>query len=104
MGADVLGQMRKLAEIDGHMYPEGMERLYVVNAPGLFYMAWKVIKKFLHPLTAQRIVILGKDTKANLEKMSELIDPAEIPTWLGGGNPAPLPGICSDEFERMMQM
>ena len=102
MGQDVMGMLRKFAAVDGHMYPEGLERCYVVNAPWVFSTAWSLIKKFLHPLTQKRFVILGANRKKILSALSEMIDPSEVPTWLGGGNDSPLPGICSAEFENMM--
>jgi hypothetical protein len=57
----------------------------------------------MHPLTAARIQILGSDTKSNLKKLSVVIDPKEIPTWLGGSNKARLAGICSPEFDELVR-
>ncbi|GAB5368107.1 hypothetical protein AAMO2058_001289700 [Amorphochlora amoebiformis] len=101
MAGDIVKMLRKLMQLDSLLYPESMRRLYIVNAPWIFKTAWGLVSGLLHPVTAQRIKIYGGSSRDNLEKMSELIDPSEIPTFLGGGNDRELSGICSVQFESL---
>jgi len=66
------------------LFPEVLHRLYVINAPWAFRSAWKVIQTFLHPVTAQKTKILGKDYISELSKDIQL---DMIPHSFGGIGP-----------------
>eukprot|EP00465_Bigelowiella_longifila_P007419 CAMPEP_0185259638 /NCGR_PEP_ID=MMETSP1359-20130426/8379_1 /TAXON_ID=552665 /ORGANISM="Bigelowiella longifila, Strain CCMP242" /LENGTH=218 /DNA_ID=CAMNT_0027845613 /DNA_START=39 /DNA_END=695 /DNA_ORIENTATION=+ len=99
LSRDFMAMVRKVLPLSNMLYPESLEKLYIVNAPFVFTTAWSLLKAFIHSSTQKKITILGSNTKKNIEIMSEHIDPAEIPTWLGGGNDKPLEGICSTKFK-----
>lgn len=67
------------AEIQ-NMYPEVVNRSYLVKAGWLFQGSWTIIKQFLHPDTAAKVVVYGSDFKTRLE--NEGI--TQIPTFVGG--------------------
>ncbi|KAG8457867.1 hypothetical protein KFE25_009765 [Diacronema lutheri] len=51
----------------GNLYPESLQKLYIVNAPLVFTGTWAIIRPLLHPLTARKIALfahLDKATKA----------------------------------------
>jgi len=66
------------------LFPESLHRLYVINAPSAFRVAWKVIQTFLDPITAEKTKILGKDFIA---EMIRDINLDMIPHKFGGIGP-----------------
>ncbi|CAN3359140.1 hypothetical protein DICA1_F11826 [Diutina catenulata] len=82
-----------LAEVFEAHYPECLGRIYVHNAPWIFSTVWNIIKNWLDPVVASKIVF----TK-NFKDMSGYISPDYIPTELGGIDtsgpeyPTPQPG------------
>jgi len=60
------------------MYPETLKRLYIINTGWLFQASWKFIRKFLHPITAAKVVILGTSYREELSKAGI----TEIPKWV----------------------
>ncbi|KAK2878170.1 hypothetical protein FQN49_001095 [Arthroderma sp. PD_2] len=64
-------------------YAEVIDRILIVNAPSYFSMAWNIIKRWIDPGTANKVVIIkGSET---LSTLSKIIDPENIPRSLGGG-------------------
>jgi hypothetical protein len=63
------------------VYPERLHRTYVINAPMIFPLFWKLIKPFLDPVVASKVVILSSDYKSTL---LEAIDAEMLPQEYGG--------------------
>ncbi|KAF5728506.1 phosphatidylinositol/phosphatidylcholine transfer protein SFH13 [Tripterygium wilfordii] len=77
--ANLLAAMTK---IDNNYYPETLHQMYVVNAgPGFKKMLWPAAQKFLDGKTISKIQVL--DPKS-LYKLQEVIDPNQLPDFLGG--------------------
>eukprot|EP01038_Epipyxis_sp_PR26KG_P010133 gene10133-13631_t len=72
---------RKTLVIDESCYPERLHRLYMINAPSFFAAIWSVIKPWLHPVTVDKIQIIGSDY---LPKLLECIEIDQIPVEYGG--------------------
>lgn len=68
-----------LAEVFEAHYPECLGRIYVHNAPWIFSTVWNIIKNWLDPVVASKIVF----TK-NFKDLSGYIAPEFVPTDLGG--------------------
>jgi len=66
---------------DANNYPETLRRVFLINAPSIFTMCWKVAKKFLDPVTIKKIVILGNDY---LQELLTIIPAESIPKAYGG--------------------
>jgi len=60
------------------IYPETLKRLYIINTGWLFQTAWRMVRKFVHPITAAKIVILGTSYRNELSKAGI----TEIPDWV----------------------
>ncbi|KAH9721306.1 phosphatidylinositol/phosphatidylcholine transfer protein SFH11 [Citrus sinensis] len=58
-----------------------LHRLFIINAGSAFRMLWKVVKAFLDARTLAKIQVLGSNYLSNLH---ELIDPSNLPSFLGG--------------------
>jgi hypothetical protein len=75
------GFLKLTSQNSQNYYPEILGSLFVVNAGLLFKAAWSVCKAFLDDKTKKKIVTLGSDYK---KKLLEHIDPANLPSFLGG--------------------
>ncbi|XP_011097694.1 phosphatidylinositol/phosphatidylcholine transfer protein SFH13 [Sesamum indicum] len=81
-----------LAKIDNSYYPETLHRMYVVNAgPGFKKLLWPAAQKFLDPKTIAKIHVL--DPKS-LGKLQEVVDPSQLPDFLGGSCTCNVEGGC----------
>jgi len=75
-------------------YPEFLRRVFIVNAPKIFNIAFAMIKPFLNEATAQKIKILsGNDASQWKKSILEEVDADQLPVHYGGtladpdGNP-----------------
>ncbi|KAF2433824.1 CRAL/TRIO domain-containing protein [Tothia fuscella] len=63
-------------------YPETLDRIFIIGAPGFFPTVWSWIKRWFDPITVSKIFILHpSDMKQTLEKY---IAPENIPKKYGG--------------------
>jgi len=66
---------------DSNYYPETVRRVYLINAPSVFTVGWKIAKKLIDPTTLEKVVILGTNFKDELRKV---IPPESLPIEYGG--------------------
>ncbi|XP_012574443.1 phosphatidylinositol/phosphatidylcholine transfer protein SFH11 isoform X2 [Cicer arietinum] len=71
----------EIQKIDSSYYPETLNKLFIVNAGSRFKMLWKAVKAFLSERTVAKIQVLGSNY---LNVLLEVIDPSNLPTFLGG--------------------
>lgn len=62
-------------------FPETAHTLYIINSPKIFRVAWRIISKFMDPVTVAKTKILGKKF---LKEMLKEIDISMIPKKYGG--------------------
>ncbi|XP_024009689.1 phosphatidylinositol/phosphatidylcholine transfer protein SFH9 isoform X2 [Eutrema salsugineum] len=88
LAQDLVMRMQK---IDGDNYPETLNQMYIVNAGSGFKLVWNTVKGFLDPKTTSKIHVLGNKYRSHL---LEIIDPSELPDFLGGNCSCPNEGGC----------
>lgn len=73
--------LKHLTQLDADMYPEMLGSLYIVNAPWIFPILWRIVRVWIDPRTREKIHVLGADYKTELLKH---IDAQELPREYGG--------------------
>ncbi|UYV63544.1 SEC14L2 [Cordylochernes scorpioides] len=92
--------IRHLVAVMENNYPERLKKIYVINAPKFFPMAYSLVKPFLSETTAAKIHVYVKERNVRTNVVDtwktpllEDIDPNELPAHWGGtmtgldGNP-----------------
>jgi phosphatidylinositol/phosphatidylcholine transfer protein len=77
----VLDVFKHINAVDERNYPETLAHTFVVNAPGVFTMIWKIIKPWMDPVTAAKVFVLGSDFK---EELLKHYDADQLPVEYGG--------------------
>ncbi|XVE72755.1 hypothetical protein DITRI_Ditri11bG0064100 [Diplodiscus trichospermus] len=81
----------RMQKIDGDNYPETLHQMYIVNAGSGFKLLWNTAKGLLDPKTTAKIHVLGNKFH---NKLLEIIDPSQLPEFLGGTCSCPNDGGC----------
>eukprot|EP00976_Prorocentrum_cordatum_P073198 1180990-Prorocentrum_minimum.AAC.1 len=76
--SDFLAMFKAMSAIDSNNYPEIMKAVYIVNAPGYFSSAFKLIKKFLDARTQKKIQVCKAKT------LESVLDMNIVPKNVGG--------------------
>ncbi|KKA26989.1 hypothetical protein TD95_000529 [Thielaviopsis punctulata] len=77
----VYNNVQSASFLSQNYYPERLGRLYLINAPWGFSTVWSYVKRWLDPVTVEKIHVLGSDYKTQL--LAQV--PAEnLPEKLGG--------------------
>lgn len=67
--------------ISQNHYPERLGKLYVINAPWGFSSVFGMVKRFLDPVTVNKIHVLGSGYK---EELLAQVPPENLPKQFGG--------------------
>jgi hypothetical protein len=78
----LLPYLKAIARIDEDNYPETLGATLVLNAPWIFGALWKIIKGFLDPVVAAKVIVLDGDWKKTL--LDTYIDADALPAEYGG--------------------
>ena len=87
----VYGYLQKASGISQNHYPERLGKLYIINAPWGFSTIFSFIKKWLDPVTVNKIHVLGGGYKSELLAQ---VDPENLPKQFGGA--CECPGGCAN--------
>ena len=92
--SQVYGYVAQASAISQNYYPERLGRLYIINAPWGFSGVFSVVKRFLDPVTVQKIHVLGSSYQTELLGQ---VPKENLPKQFGGT--CSCPGGCefSDE-------
>ncbi|KAF5102818.1 hypothetical protein DV451_001708 [Geotrichum candidum] len=82
----VYSYVKEASSIGQNYYPERMGKFYVINAPFGFSTIFSMFKKFLDPVTVNKIFILGSSYQSALLKQ---VPPENLPVKFGGKSVSP---------------
>jgi len=85
MSSQVYNFVQLASKLGQDYYPEILGQMFIVNAPMLFTGVWAVIKPWIDEKTRNKIKILGSKYE---KELFEVIDPQNLPDFLGGKVPA----------------
>ncbi|KAF2685536.1 SEC14 cytosolic factor [Lentithecium fluviatile CBS 122367] len=85
----VYGYLQSVSAISQNYYPERLGKLYVINAPWGFSGVFSVVKRFLDPVTVNKIHILGSGYQ---KELLEQVPAENLPKTFGGQ--CDCPGGC----------
>jgi hypothetical protein len=77
----VYGYLQAISAISQNYYPERLGKLYVINAPFGFSTVFSFVKRFLDPVTVNKIHILGSGYQSTL---LEQVPAENLPKAFGG--------------------
>ncbi|KAG8177216.1 hypothetical protein JTE90_022090 [Oedothorax gibbosus] len=83
--------MVRIIRFGQDMFPERLKAVFLIKAPSLFSIPYRIVKNFLAPETQEKIQFFS--TEGWQEKLLELIDTDVLPAFMGGtrtdpdGNP-----------------
>ena len=88
-----------------NFYPECLWKMFIVNAPFIFRSVYSMLSPFIHPVTKEKINILGGPSKYLPEMAKAGIPKSAVPKSLGGDCPdkkidALLAELIADGFPR----
>jgi hypothetical protein len=81
MSKKVYGFVQRISKVAQDYYPEILGNMFIVNTPLLFSGAYAMIKPWLDKRTKDKISTHGKKFHS---KLFELVDPDDLPSFLGG--------------------
>jgi len=82
----VMDMIKHQSYVDSLCFPETMNRLVVINAPGFFSATWNIIRRWLDARTAGKIEIYAARSKWE-KRLKELVDNDQLPENYGGYGP-----------------
>lgn len=85
----VYGYLQSASGVSQNYYPERLGKLYIVNAPWGFSSVFSVIKRFLDPVTVNKIHVLGSGFEKELLAQ---VPKENLPKQFGGS--CQCPGGC----------
>jgi hypothetical protein len=84
VGRDAMNIIKVQSSIDSICFPETLNKFIIINAPQTVGLLWNVIKGWLDPRTAAKVEIYNSRRKRWEKRLTELVDPYELPMDYGG--------------------
>lgn len=69
IGSIPMGEIKGMAGILGSNYRSRMGRTWVLNSSYGVYILWKIITKFIDPLTSEKIHLTNKSTIGDIKEL-----------------------------------
>jgi hypothetical protein len=79
---DLRAYAQEISQLLAISFPEVVETVYVLNAPAYFSRIWSVLKSWVNPRTASKLVVVPRGEV--LAVLSERIETSAIPVRFGG--------------------
>lgn len=87
----LMGEKKRLIQrvfsLGSSYFPESMWQIYCINSPAVFRAIWAIIKQFLHPVTVNKVQIIGSYKEALKTMTAQHIPMESLPVWMGGHHP-----------------
>ena len=77
----MIGLMKENAHFDQTMYPEHLRKMFLINAPSSFSLAWKLISPMLDERVLKKISVNGKDYQ---KALFQHVSADQVPNDFGG--------------------
>ncbi|KAI0399957.1 CRAL-TRIO domain-containing protein [Xylaria palmicola] len=77
----VINYIKQASAMSNSNYPERLGKMYVINAGWIVTGIWTIVSRFLDPVTAEKIKVLGSDYKSTL---LQHVPAANLPKLYGG--------------------
>lgn len=74
----------KIFELLNSHYPERLAGLWFVNAPWIFWGAWRVVSPFVDPATRQKIRFASAAPGSAPPELAKAVPPSVLPKAYGG--------------------
>ena len=84
MGKRAMNITKVQSAIDSLCFPETLNKMVIVNAPGFFSLTWKIVRGWIDQRTASKVEVVGSGKERLLKKLSNYIDPDDLPSDYGG--------------------
>lgn len=84
-----LGVMKSTIQVLNDHYPSRLFRCFILDAPWVFSILWKMISPFIDPISYAKFNFLDSDKKKRRKVLSEFVDPAILETSYGGDKEPP---------------
>ncbi|OQR90598.1 hypothetical protein THRCLA_09263 [Thraustotheca clavata] len=84
LSPSVINFLKPIFDLGQIYYPESLFRMYLVNAPFVFWGTWKIISNFIDPETKEKIQIFKNAESFLVEARKARIPMTSIPKSLGG--------------------
>jgi acyl-CoA-binding protein len=94
VSSTVLGFLKAMSRVDQDNFCELLHKMYVVNAPWIFSVAWRIIKTFLEKRVQEKIIIISGDADAQ-NILNDEIGADSVPKFLGGSYDCEGPCTCT---------
>lgn len=83
--SDVRHLTKDIMGLGSQYYPEGMWKIFIINAPFIFRTVYGMMSPFINPVTKEKIKIIGSKYLKEMEKNGIPID--SVPKIIGGRHP-----------------
>jgi hypothetical protein len=101
--SDFMTIVRLSADVSKVNYPETLGKMYIINAPMVFPMVWRLVKVFLDPDVASKIEILGSKSRW-FPVLENYFGIENIPQEYGGmGPPLDCTNHSYPDFEKLLK-
>mmetsp|Transcript_15088 Transcript_15088/g.18397 ORF Transcript_15088/g.18397 Transcript_15088/m.18397 type:complete len:583 (+) Transcript_15088:158-1906(+) len=76
--------IKEQSTIDSLCFPETLNKMVIVNAPGFFTFTWKILRTWVDQRTANKVSVLGTSRTKMISHLTDIIEKKHIPSEFGG--------------------
>merc|ERR1712032_339470 len=87
-GYSSMGPMKQMAAIFDNIFPERVRTAFIVRAPRVFAVFWRITLPLVPETTKLKLRLRGHHAQTWLEEMFELLPRQIVPLWLQDDDPA----------------